>query len=297
MSGRPRLFLVDGSSYVYRAFHALPPLTGPGGHPTHATYGFTAMLLRLLREQAPEYAGIVFDTEGPTERHRAFEAYKAQRPPMPEALAVQLPDIRQVVTGFRLPLLAESGQEADDLLGSLAVSAAEAGFDVVLVTGDKDMCQVVGAHVRLYDSMRDRWTSEAEVRERFGVPPAAVPEVMGLMGDSVDNIPGVPGVGEKTAKQLIAEFGSIENLLSHLEGVKRPRLREALAAHAKQARLSRALATIRTDLPIPFTPAAFRRQPPDLAGLGDLFRALGFTRLLEAISQGELPGLPAGAAP
>ena len=123
MSGRPRLFLVDGSSYIFRAFHALPPLTGPGGHPTNATYGFTAMLLKLLREQAPEYAGVVFDTEGPTERHLAFEAYKAQRPPMPEALAVQLPDIREVVAGLRLPLVAEPGQEADDLMGSLAVRA------------------------------------------------------------------------------------------------------------------------------------------------------------------------------
>ena len=297
MSGRPRLFLVDGSSYVYRAFHALPPHTGPGGHPTNATYGFTAMLLKLLREQAPEYAGVVFDTEGPTERHRAFEAYKAQRPPMPEALAAQLPDIHRVVAGFRLPLLAEPGQEADDLLGTLAVRAEKTGFDVVLVTGDKDMCQVVGPAIRLYDSMRDRWITEAEVRERFGVAPPAVPDVLGLMGDTVDNIPGVPGVGEKTAKQLIAEFGSLENLLGSLEGVKRPRLREALAAHAEQARLSRALATIRTDLPVPFHPEAFRRLPPDLPALGELFRALGFTRLLDAISQGELPGLPAGAAP
>jgi len=297
VSGRPRLCLVDGSSYVFRAFHGLPPLTGPGGRPTNATYGFTTMLLRLLREQAPEYAGIIFDTEGPTERHLAFEAYKAQRPPMPEALAVQLPDIREVVAGLRLPFVAEPGQEADDLLGSLALRGAASGFDVVLVTGDKDMCQVVGPHVRLYDSMRDRWTGEAEVRERFGVPPASVPEVMGLMGDSVDNIPGVPGVGEKTAKQLIAEFGSIENLLGSLPAVKRPRLREALAAHAEQARLSRALATIRTDLPIPFHPEAFRRKPPDLAALGNLFKALGFTRLLEAVAQGVLPGQPAGAAP
>ena len=294
MSGRPRLFLVDGSSYVFRAFYALPPLTGPGGRPTHAIYGFTAMLLRLLREQAPEYAGVVFDSEGPTERHLAFEAYKAQRPPTPEALTAQLPDIRRVVAGLCLPAVAEPGQEADDLLGSLAVRAEQAGFDVVLVTADKDLCQVVGPHIRLYDSMRERWTGEAEVRERFGVPPAAVPEVLGLMGDSVDNIPGVPGVGEKTAKPLIAEFGSIENLLARLSEVKRPRLREALAAYAEQARLSRTLATIRTDLPIPFEPGTFRRRPPDVAALTTLFRALGFHRLLEATAQGELPGLPAG---
>ncbi|MBI3002923.1 MAG: hypothetical protein HYY54_04745 [candidate division NC10 bacterium] len=296
MSARPRLFLVDGSSYVFRAFHALPPLTSPGGRPTNATYGFTGMLLKLLREQAPESAGVVFDTEGPTERHLAFEAYKAQRPPMPEALAAQLPDILEVVRGLRLPLVAEPGQEADDLLGSLAVQAERAGFDVVLVTADKDMCQVVGPHIRLYDSMRERWTGEAEVRERFGVPPAAVPEVLGLMGDSVDNIPGVPGVGEKTAKMLLAEFGSIENLLARLPEVTRPRLREALAAHAEQARHSRTLATIRTDLPIAFEPETFRRLPPDLAALATLFRGLGFSRLLEATAQGELPGLPAGRA-
>lgn len=296
MSARPRLFLVDGSSYVFRAFHALPPLTGPDGRPTNATYGFTGMLLKLLREQAPEYAGVVFDTEGPTERHLAFEAYKAQRPPMPEALAAQLPDIQEVVRGLRLPLVAEPGQEADDLLGSLAVRAERAGFDVVLVTPDKDMCQVVGPHIRLYDSMRERWTGEAEVRERFGVPPAAVPEVLGLMGDSVDNIPGVPGIGEKTAKQLIAEFGPIENLLARLREVTRPRLREALAAHAEQARLSRTLATIRTDLAAAFEPETFRRRPPDVTALTALFRALGFHRLLDAIAQGELPGLPAGRA-
>jgi DNA polymerase-1 len=294
VNARPLLFLVDGSSYVFRAFHALPPLTAPDGRPTNATYGFTGMLLKLLREQAPAYAGVVFDTEGPTERHLAFEAYKAQRPAMPEALAAQLADIREVVRGLRLPLVAEPGQEADDLLGSLAVQAERAGFDVVLVTADKDMCQVVGPHIRLYDSMRERWTGEAEVRERFGVPPAAVPEVLGLMGDSADNIPGVPGVGGKTARQLVAEFGSIENLLARLREVTRPRLREALAAHAEQARLSRTLATIRTDLPVAFEPETFRRLPPDLAALTALFRKLGFSRMLDAVAQGELPGLPAG---
>jgi DNA polymerase-1 len=213
----PTLYLIDGSAYVYRAFFALPPLTNSKGFQTNAIYGFTTMLLKIIREHQPDGLAVAFDEKGPTLRHEAFKDYKAQRPPMPEGMQAQVPYIHRMVEAFGIPGLRAPGYEADDLIGTLAGQAERAGYDVVIVTGDKDMFQLLSPKIRIYDPVKNKWSGEAECLERFGVEPGRVVEVMGLMGDSTDNIPGVKGIGEKTAIKLIGQFGTIENLLAHVE--------------------------------------------------------------------------------
>ncbi len=279
----PTLYLIDGSAYIYRAFFALPPLTNSKGFQTNAVYGFTTMLLKIIREHRPDALAVVFDEKGPTQRHEQFTAYKAQRPPMPDAMSAQVPYIHRVVKALAIPALRLAGQEADDLIGSLARKAERAGYEVVIVTSDKDMFQLLTPHVRIYDPVKDKWIGEAECRERFGVEPARVAEIMGLMGDAIDNIPGVKGIGEKTAAKLIAQFGSIEELLRRVDEVTPPRTRATLIEQAETARLSRQLATIHTDCPVEFDPEALQAKPPHEAELADLLRELEFTTLLKAM--------------
>jgi DNA polymerase I len=213
MAGRS-LHLIDGSSYLFRAYHALPPLTNGEGVPTGAVYGFTKMLLKIIRDERPEAMVVVFDSGGPTERHTRFADYKANREQMPDDLSRQLPYIYRVLEAMRIPLLMQQGQEADDLIGSLAKQAAAQDFHVTIATSDKDMLQLVGPAIRVHDWMKEKVYGETEVLERFGVPPGQVVEVMGLMGDPIDNIPGVHGIGEKTARSLIQQFGSIEETIT-----------------------------------------------------------------------------------
>ena len=274
------LYLIDGTSYIYRAFHALPPMTTSRGLPTNAIYGFTTMFLKILRERVPEYMAAVFDAGGETERHREFEAYKAQRPPMPDALTPQIPYVYKVVEALNVPTLLEEGCEADDIIGTVATRAADNGFRVTIVSGDKDLFQLVGPAIQVYDSMRDKTYGVQEVQDRYGVPPQAMVDLMSLTGDAVDNIPGVPGVGEKTASALIQEFGTLEDLLGSLDHVKRPKLREALKTHAEQVRMNRALVALRTTLSVSVSPQALRRPFPDWTRLRALFQELEFTRLL-----------------
>lgn len=281
-----RLHLIDGTSYIYRAFFALPPLTDSRGLPTNAIYGFTNMLLKILRERSPEHIAVVFDAGGETDRHREFQAYKAQRPPVPDALAPQIPYIYQVVGALQIPTLLEEGYEADDIIGTIATRAVADGFHVTIVSGDKDLFQLVNADVEVYDPMRDKTYQAADVEERYGVPPQAMADLMSLVGDTVDNIPGVPGVGEKTASALIREYGTMDNLLGSLDQVKRPKLREALNTHAPQIRMNRSLVTLRTDLLLTVSPRDLRRHPPDVDRLRALFQELGFTRLLGALEEG-----------
>lgn len=275
-----QLYLIDGTSYIYRAFHALPPLSNSRGLPTGAILGFTNMFLKVMRERAPEHIAAVFDAGGETERHRAYEAYKAQRPPIPDALASQIPYIYRIVEALNVPTLMEEGYEADDIIGTVATRAVRDGFQVTVVSGDKDLFQLVEPAIQVYDPMRDKTYRVEDVEGRYGVPPHAMVDLMSLTGDAVDNIPGVPGVGEKTASTLIQEFGTVENLLRSLDQVKRHKLREALKTHAEQIQANRALVTIRTDLPFSCVGEALRRQPPDRERLRVLFQELEFTRLL-----------------
>ena len=288
---RPLLYLIDASSYVYRAFFALPPLTNASGLPTNAVYGFTTMLLKLLREAKPEYIGVVFDAPGATFRDALFERYKANRRAMPDDLAAQFPLVHEVVAACGLYSLTILGVEADDVIATVAERMATEGIDLVVVTSDKDLMQIVSDHVQLWDTMRDRRCDRQGVRQRLGVEPEQVIEVMGLMGDSIDNIPGIRGIGEKTATTLIARFGTVEQLLTRLDelgaakdirGAKK--LVALLAEHADVARLSRDLATVRRDVSIECKLEDFRYRAPDPAALRSIFTRLGFQRLVREIS-------------
>lgn len=287
MADAPRLVLVDGSSSLYRAFFALPPLSNSQGTPTHAILGFTTMLLKLLREEEPDAVAVAFDGPGPTARHHEFAAYKAQRPEMPEAMARQIPYVHRVLAAMRIPVLMMPAEEADDILGSVAMHAAAEEYRVILVSGDKDLFQLVGERIVVRDTMKERTWGPAEVQQRYGISPGQFPDLLALMGDSIDNIPGVPGVGEKTARDLLQHFGTLEAVLERSAEVARPKVREALMTYAEQARLSKRLATIRRDLPIPWVEAELTRKAPDVAALLELFRELEFSRLVQQFSQGQ----------
>ncbi|MGH7789950.1 MAG: DNA polymerase I [Candidatus Binatia bacterium] len=298
---RPRLYLVDGSSYIYRAFFALPPLTGPNGLPTNAVFGVTTMLLKLLAEAKPDYATIVFDAPGGTFRDDLYADYKAQRPEMPGDLAAQIPLIHRVVAALRLHMLLVPGVEADDVIATLVAQHAGRELDCVVVTGDKDLMQLVGPGVELWDTMRDRRIDRAAVQAKFGVGPEHVVDVMALMGDSIDNIPGVKGIGEKTAVALIQAFGDLENLLSRLDEVAQMTLRgarqvaERLREGAAAARLSRELASVRRDVPLTCRLEDLSVIGPDQAAVQAVFDELGFQTLLRQVTV-EAPALTVEAA-
>ena len=283
------LYLIDGSAYIYRAFFALPALNNSKGLQTNAVYGFTTMLLKIVREHKPDGLAVAFDEKGPTMRHEEFKDYKAQRPPMPDGMKSQIPYIHRIVDALAIPGLRQAGYEADDLIGTLARKAEQAGHDVVIVTGDKDMFQLLTPHVRIYDPVKDKWSGETECRERFGVEPARVVEIMGLMGDATDNIPGVKGIGEKTAMKLIAQFGTIEELLNRVGEVTPARIQSLLVEQAENARMSRRLATIEMESPVEFDPAAFQIKPPQMEPLSDLLRELEFTSLLKSFQASNEP--------
>lgn len=283
---RPKLVLVDGSNYLFRAFYAIRELSNSKGFPTNAIYGFTTMLMKLLRDQEPDYIAVAFDVKGPTFRHEAFEEYKATRRATPETLIPQIPYVKEIIRGFSIPVIEQQGLEADDIIGTIARRQAEEGMAVVIVSGDKDMMQLVSPEILMVDTMKDKTYDVAAVKERFGVGPEQVVEILGLMGDASDNIPGVPGIGPKGAQRLIEQFGSIPEILSHPERIHNAKTREAILQNAEQARLSRELARIRTDAEIAFDLEACRRQEPDRELLMSLFREFEFSSLLQGLKTG-----------
>lgn len=284
----PTLYLIDGSAYIYRAFFALPPLSNSKGLQTNAVYGFTTMLLKILRDHRPDYVAVVFDEKGPTHRHEAFKDYKAQRPPMPQGMSAQIPYIHRVVEALSLPVIRQAGYEADDLIGTLAKKGESEGLDVVIATSDKDMFQLLTPKTRIYDPVKDKWFGEADSQVRFGVEPARVVEIMGLMGDASDNIPGVKGIGEKTAVKLITQFGTIEELLNRIEEVTPAKTKKLLLEQGEQARMSKQLATIQLDCPLEFVPAHFQAKAPQTENLVSLLRELEFMTLAKTF-QGDTP--------
>jgi DNA polymerase-1 len=291
MSERPRLFLIDGSSYIFRAFYAIGHLSNSKGLPTNAILGFTQMLLKVLKEHRPDYLAVVFDSKAPTFRSQVYKEYKANRPAMPEGLTPQIPYIKKIMEAYRIPTLEVEGYEADDVIGTIA-RGVEREVDVVVITGDKDILQLVDDRIEVYDTMKEKRFRMEEVVERFGVHPDQVVEVMGLAGDAIDNIPGVPGIGEKTAIELVKAFGSIENLLAHLDQVPKKKLRENLETHREQARLSRQLATIDTNAPVQYGLKDFAPSRPDSKRLRELFKELEFNKLLKELPE-EKPALKA----
>ncbi len=277
-----RLLLVDGHSNLYRAFYAIRAgLAAPDGTPTNAAYGFLRMQHKLLRDLAPSHVAVAFDSGGETFRTRLDERYKAQRPPMPEELRAQVPITQEAVALLGLAVLAEPDVEADDVIGTLAVRAARSGFEVVIASSDKDLMQLVrDPVVRMWHTRLERLLDERGVEEVFGVPPARVGEVLALMGDASDNIPGCKGIGEKTAKELIAAWGTVDEVYAHLDEVTPARARTALADHRDEVALSRELVRIRTDLALGEDLDALERRPADRERLGELYRRLGFHSLL-----------------
>jgi len=284
------LYLIDGSSLLYRSYYAVQRLSTAGGFPTNAIFGFLSALRKLQDESAPEHLGIVFDAPGEKVRREMYQGYKAHRKPMPDDLAVQLPKLKEILRAYRIPLLENTRYEADDVLGSLAVRAAAAGYETVIVTTDKDLFQLVNATTRVFNPAKDILFDEKAVRKTFGVPPGRVIDVLSLWGDPTDNIPGVPGIGEKTAKALIAEHGSVDELLEHPDRIKNPRIREAVKNNRDAIRLSRQLATIECALDVGFDPAAFQVEEPDRGELRRLFSELEFASLAASVG-------PAGPAP
>ena len=287
MTARPLLYLIDGSSQMYRAYHA-PIRTAEGGllrnaqgRPTNAVYIFVTMLRKLLNEFHPEYIAASFDLPGRTFRDDLAEDYKANRTPMPDELAGQIPMVHGACEALGVPILTSERYEADDVIGTLADKATAAGFDVAIVTGDKDFYQLVRDGIRVFNP-RDEgtWYDATGVKEKFGVAPDQVVDVLALMGDTIDNIKGVPGIGEKGARDLIATYGSVENLIAHAAEIPQKRYREPLIANSESARRSRELARIRTDVPVAFDPDALRYRGASRQRCFEIFNELGFRTLV-----------------
>jgi len=281
MAPRGTLYLIDGSNNLYRSYYAIRGLSNSSGMATNAVYGFTQMLRKLIKDHKPDALAVAFDVAGPTQRHEQFEDYKRDRRPMPDDLVPQVPLVYEVCRGFGLPIITRQQFEADDLIGSLACKARDAGYDVVIATSDKDFYQMVGPGIRLYHTGRDILYDEAGVVETFGLPPKNVVDVMGIWGDSIDNIPGVPGIGEKGAKALITQFGSLENLYEHLDEVPKAAQKKKLEEFRQQAFLSRDLARIQCDLEIDVSVDELTMTPPDRTKLHELFTRMEFTTLLQ----------------
>lgn len=296
-----RLFLIDAMGYVFRAFYAPMPqrLRNAQGLPTNVPYLFANMVRKLVKDWKPDYLAVVFDSSAPTFRDKLFDAYKAQRAPMPQDLSIQVPYVRRYCEAMRLPLIECPGYEADDVIGTLAKKASEQGMQVFVVTSDKDLMQLVGDSIRLLNPMKgDLVLDAAKVEEIMGVPPEKVVEVMALMGDSIDNIPGArnpnekpapgerrkAGIGEVGARQLIQQYGSAEEAVKHAPEVKRANYREALEKHGEFVKLSKQLATIPTDAPVALELSSLEMAEPDLASLRDLYVELGFTSLLKELA-------------
>ena len=285
MNKEKTLYLIDGTAYIYRAYHAIRGLTNSKGLPTNAVFGFTRMLLKLIEDRSPEYMAMFFDAKGPTFRHKIFEAYKANRPPLPDDLAVQLPYIKDITEAFNMPVIEIEGFEADDCIGTIARMAENSGFSVVMVTGDKDFIQLVTDKAIIWDPMKERTIEIDTIRKDFGVEPHQMIDVMGLSGDAADNISGVPGIGPKTALALIQTFGSMKILYEKVDTITKKKQHENLVRYKDQALLSRELVTIDTRVPLSFDAESFKAKPPNNTRLSSLFRNLEFRQLQQDLPQ------------
>jgi DNA polymerase-1 len=280
-----RIFLIDGHSYLYRAYHATPYLANSKGLPTNATYAFTNMLRKLLNEKKPDNVIAIFDSKAPSFREEIFKEYKATRPPMPSNMPVQIPYVKKIVEAMGIPVVEEEGFEADDVIGTLVKKLREKDVELYLVTGDKDMMQFVSENVFVFDSMKGVLLGEQEVTEKFGVKPSLIPDFLALCGDASDNIPGVLGIGEKTARELISTFGTIEEIYGNLDNVNREAVKAKLKANRDNAFMSKELATIRLDVPLRESDSDLLMKEQDTATLRRLFRELEFTNLYRELKK------------
>jgi DNA polymerase-1 len=292
------VYLIDGSGYIFRAFHALPPLTRPSdGLPVGAVHGFSAMLWKLLGDSKlsdrPTHLAVIFDASEKSFRNEVYKEYKAHRPPAPEELVPQFPLIRDAVKAFNVACLEQDGYEADDLIATYAVQAAKAGADVTIISSDKDLMQLVQPGITMFDTMKNKKIGADEVMEKFGVPPDKVIDVQALAGDSVDNVPGVPGIGVKTAAELIKEYGDLDGLLARAGEIKQPKRREKLIEFAEQARISRDLVTLKLDVPVEVTIEKLGVQDPQAPALLGFLRKMEFSTLTKRIAEALNAPIPA----
>ena len=277
------VYLIDGNSYVYRAFYAIKELSTSRGFSTNAIYGFTNMLLKIIRGKKPDGIIVSFDSPAPTKRHRIFEEYKAHRPETPQGLIQQMPHIKRLISALRIKVFEVPGYEADDIIGTVAKSLASEGMSVFIVTADKDMLQLVNRDIKIYDPMKDKILDEEYIRDKFGVGPERVTESMALTGDIVDNIPGVKGIGEKTAKEVLSRVSSLEELFGNTTLIKKEKLRRLITENENMVRLSQILATIDTSVPLDFQLEEIRLKEPDWPLLLAIFREFEFGSLIKLI--------------
>jgi DNA polymerase-1 len=287
MSSKNPVYIIDGSAYIYRAYHAISPLSNSKGMPTHAVFGYINILRRVLREKEPCFLAIAFDAKGPTFRHEIYREYKANRPPMPEDLQCQIPFIKEVTKAHNILCLEQTGVEADDIIASSAVSLSGKGHPVVIVSGDKDLLQLVNQSITMWEPMRDVIMDSAAILNKYNVPPEKLNDLFALIGDSSDNIPGVPGVGPKTAEKLINEYNSLDNLFSSLDSFKKSKLKEKLSQFQQDALLARKLIHLKEDVSVPQDIEAYRLPEPNQERLQDLYKELEFTSLLKSVQKAE----------
>ncbi len=281
------VYLVDGSAYIYRAYHAITPLTNSKGLATHATLGFINTLLRVIREKSPTYMAVAFDVKGPTFRHQIYNDYKANRPTMPDDLSCQIPYIHALVAAHNIPILKEEGVEADDLIASAARVLGKQGHEVIVVSGDKDLLQLVAGGITAWEPMKDVIMDQEFIRKKYDIAPELLLDFFALIGDKSDNIPGVAGVGPKTAAKLLAEHGSLDNLLANLDRLKKSKLKENLIANKEMALLSRTLIDLKDDLNVPQSLTAYEVGQPDISELQRLYKELEFNKLLKETGPAE----------
>ena len=278
---KEEIYLIDGSAYIYRAYYATRGLSNSKGFPTGAAFGFTNMIVKTMRDKSPTRVAVVFDAKGPTFRHKKYPEYKANRPEMPEDLRVQIPKIHEIVDAYRLPKLSMEGFEADDIIATLTRLALEKGWKVIIVSADKDLMQLVGDDVLMWDPQRDDVYDAEGVEKKFGVSPERVRDLLALMGDSSDNVPGVPGVGPKTALKLLQEYGSLDNLYARIDEVSQKKVREKIQQNEEGARLSFDLVGLDRDVPLQERMDDLKPGEEDTDRLRDIFRDLEFKRLLD----------------
>ena len=279
------LVLIDGSGYIFRAFFALPPMTRPDGTPVNAVFGFANMLFKLMQDRPFDDLVVVFDYSGESFRNQLYDQYKANRDEPPKELVPQFQLVRDAARAFGLPVIDVEGFEADDLIAAYARTARAAGEPVTIVSSDKDLMQLVADGVAMWDPMKQKAIGRAEVIERFGVGPELVCDALALIGDTSDNVPGVPGIGPKNAAQLLTEFGTLEGLLANLDRIKQPKRREVLQANAEKARLSYRLVCLDPEAPLPLALDELRRKPFDPPTLLQFLHANGFKSLAARIGE------------
>jgi DNA polymerase-1 len=276
--------LIDGSAYIYRAYHAIAPLTNSKGTPTNAVFGFVNILRRLKKEKDPQYLCVAFDSRGPVFRHEMYGKYKANRPSMPEDLVPQIPYIKALVKGYNIVSLEEERFEADDIIASLAVKMSAQGHDVIIVSGDKDLLQLVDDRVVMWDPMKDTIMNSDLIEKKYNIKKSALLDYFGLIGDSSDNVPGVPGVGPKTAAGLLNEYGSLEGIYENIDSLKASKMKEKLLANKELAYLSRDLIRLKEDVEVPSSLEFMAKREPDAAALADIFKELEFSSFLQEVN-------------